>query len=85
MINSKERWKQCFAEAVRIAYEQDYMSDMFSFDMNFPQVDCDIDMTDEQYDALTKPFYDEFYAMFKEVFGEEFNEHPMWNQGGHND
>ena len=77
MFHDIDRWRKYFAEAVRIAQEQDYLSDMDYFDMgledavrNAPDEDCE--------NAIYEAFENEKHDMFRQVFGEDwYNQFPF--------
>ena len=79
---SIERWKTAFAEAVDIAIEKDYFSDILFLDL-YPNTseeeaaieeEANIELIDEVYNAKWK-FVDE---AFKEIFGISRDE--LYNQ-----
>ena len=67
---SIERWKEAFAEAVRIAVYKDYFSDILHFDL-FP-IDYPDDVDDEEVEENDKAKWEYFYEAFHEVFGVEY-------------
>ena len=65
-------WKHYFANAVRIAQEQDYLSDADWFDMGLGDAIHDCGEDEDAQKRVTNRFYEEKRAMFKALFGEDF-------------
>ena len=80
MFRDINKWRKYFAEAIRIAQEQDYLSDMDYFNMglkdaikNAPNEDC--------ANAIYEAFANEKCEMFRQIFGEEmYSEHSFYNE-----
>lgn len=71
---SKEKWLAAFADAVRIAIDKDYFSDILFFDL-YPGTHEKAAEIDEEEEELINNVYDEKWNYvkdaFKEIFGEE--------------
>lgn len=67
MFASKERWRSYFAEAVRIAKDKDYLSDLDWWEMGLKKSCANTNNESSIYEA----FDDERRKMFKEIFGED--------------
>lgn len=78
---SIERWKRAFAEAVDIAIDKDYFSDILFFDL-YPNTHEEAAAVGEENEELADEIYNtkwEFVSeAFKEIFGISRNE--LYNQ-----
>ena len=68
MLNSMDRWKKFFAEGVRIAAEQDYLSDLLYYEMGGEKI------ADEDEAAYNK-LWNEMHEAFQQIFGENYYGH----------
>lgn len=68
---SIEKWKEAFAEAVRITVDKDYFSDILHFNL-FP-IDYPDDVDYEEMEEDGKAKWEYFYDAFYEIFGVEYD------------
>ena len=71
-MNSVNKWKHYFANAVRIAQEQDYLSDADWFDMGLGDAITACGEDEDAQKRVSNHFYEERNAMFKALFDEDF-------------
>ena len=81
MFCNIDKWKKYFAEAVRVAQEQDYLSDLDYFEMgleqaikNAPDEDCE--------NAIYEAFANEKCDMFRQIFGEDMYDNNFPYESG---
>lgn len=80
MFRDINKWRKYFAEAVRIAQEQDYLSDMDYFDMGLEgQLDKAVD--EHEQELIREEFDAEKRAMFRLLFLEDmYDEHGIFEK-----
>ena len=71
---SKERWLAAFADAVRIAVDKDYFSDILFFDLYPNTHEKAAELNEDDEEAICDIYNEKWNYVkdaFKEIFGEE--------------